>query len=105
MSNVQDLFDQMGQRFNAGAAAGVDEVFQYDIEGAGTWQVSVANGECSVATGDDADASVTLSMSPETLEGVMSGEVDGMQAFMTGSIKASGDIMLATRLNDLFPTA
>lgn len=105
MSEVQGLFDQMGQRFNASAAAGVDEVFQYDIEGEGTWQVSVSDGECSIAGGDAADASVTLSMSPETLAGVMSGEVDGMQAFMTGSIKASGDIMLATRLNDIFPLA
>lgn len=103
MSDVQVLFEQMNERFNAAAAAGVEEVFQYDIEGEGSWQVSVAEGQCAVATGDGGDASVTLSMTPETLAGVMSGEVDGMQAFMTGSIKATGDIMLATRLNDLFP--
>lgn len=105
MSEVSALFEQMNTRFNPAAAAGVDEVFQYDIDGEGSWQVSVSDGECSVTEGEDADASVTLSMSPETLAGVMSGEVDGMQAFMTGDIKAAGDIMLATRLNDLFPLA
>jgi putative sterol carrier protein len=42
-------------------------------------------------------------MDTETLGGLMSGEVDGMQAFMMGQLKAEGDIMLATKLSELFP--
>ena len=53
--------------------------------------------------GAQSDPNVTLSMDLETLAGVMSGEIDGMQAFMSGDIQATGDIMLATRLADLFP--
>ena len=48
------------------------------------------------------DPSVTLSMDAETLQEVMSGETDGMQAFMAGQLRAEGDMMLATKLGELF---
>ena len=35
--------------------------------------------------------------------GIMTGEVDGMQAFMMGKLRAEGDMMLATKLSELFP--
>lgn len=105
MSKVQDLFDQMQQRFNPAAAADMDEVFQYDIDGEGSWQAVIADGNCTIHSGDAADASVTLSTDADTLAEVLSGETDGMQAFMSGKIRANGNIMLAMRLNDLFPQA
>ena len=103
MSEVQALLDGMQARFNPKAAAGVDEVFQYDIEGAGSWQVKVTDGTSTLTQGTPDDASVTLATDPDTLKAVLSGEMDGMQAFMSGKIKASGNLMLAMRLNDLFP--
>ncbi len=42
-------------------------------------------------------------MDTDTLAGIASGETDGMQAFMGGKLRAEGDMMLATRLGDLFP--
>ena len=39
----------------------------------------------------------------ETLEGIVSGETDGMQAFMGGKLRAEGDMMLAMKLSELFP--
>jgi putative sterol carrier protein len=41
-------------------------------------------------------------MSTETLKGIVSGETDGMQAFMAGQLRAEGDMMLATKLGELF---
>lgn len=107
-SNMADLgaiFTEMKNRFNAGAAAGLDVVFQYQIEGGEPYYVSVANDSCDVAQGEHDSPSVTLSMDADTLQEVMSGETDGMQAFMAGRIRADGDIMLATRLAALFPVA
>lgn len=107
-SNMADLgaiFTEMKNRFNAGAAAGLDVVFQYQIEGGEPYYVSVANDNCDVAQGEHDSPSVTLSMDADTLQEVMSGETDGMQAFMAGRIRADGDIMLATRLAALFPVA
>ena len=42
-------------------------------------------------------------MSTETLVGIMTGETDGMQAFMGGKLRAEGDMMLAMKLGELFP--
>lgn len=105
MADLNAIFTEMKSRFNADAAAGTDAVFQYEISDGGEWYVSVQDGGCEVAEGNSDDATVTLRMDSATLEEVMSGETDGMQAFMTGRIQADGDIMLATKLAALFPVA
>ncbi|EAR63097.1 SCP2 sterol-binding domain-containing protein [Neptuniibacter caesariensis] len=105
MADLNAIFTEMKSRFNADAAAGTDAVFQYEISDGGEWYVSVQDGGCEVAEGNSGDATVTLRMDSATLEEVMSGETDGMQAFMTGRIQADGDIMLATKLAALFPVA
>jgi len=33
----------------------------------------------------------------------MDGSTDGMQAFMAGQLRAEGDMMLATKLGEIFP--
>ena len=105
MADMNAIFTEMKSRFNAEAAAGTDAVFQYEISDGGEWYVSVQDGQCDVAEGSNDDATVTLRMDSATLQEVMSGETDGMQAFMTGRIQADGDIMQATRLAVLFPVA
>ena len=105
MADLKAIFSQMEQRFDSSAAAGTDAVFQYDISDGGEWFVTVQDGSCAVAEGSSDEPTVTLRMDSTTLEEVMSGEVDGMQAFMTGRIQADGDIMLATKLAALFPVA
>ncbi len=103
MSDVKQLLDQMHTRFNPTAAVGLDAIFQYDIENEGSWQITVKDDQCEINQGDAVEATVTLLMAKDTLASVISGDTDGMQAFMAGTIKATGDIMLATRLTDLFP--
>jgi putative sterol carrier protein len=105
MSDVTSLLDTMQQRFNPGAASGMDEIFQYDIDDEGSWHIIIKQDQCEIAAADETEASVTLSMTKDTLASVINGDTDGMQAFMMGDIKASGDVMLATRLSDLFPLA
>ncbi len=105
MADLNAIFTEMKNRFNADAAAGTDAIFQYEISDGGEWYVTVQEGNCEVAEGSSDEATVTLRMDSATLEGVMSGEIDGMQAFMTGSIQADGDIMLATKLAAIFPVA
>jgi putative sterol carrier protein len=41
-------------------------------------------------------------MSSETWLAVLNQELNGMQAFMSGKLKVSGDIMLAQRVPELF---
>lgn len=105
MADMNSIFTEMKSRFNADAAVGTDAVFQYEISDGGEWFVTVQDGSCEVTEGSNDDATVTLRMDTETLEEVMSGETDGMQAFMSGRIQADGDIMLATKLAAIFPVA
>ncbi len=105
MSEVNKLLAEMQKRFDSDAAADVDAIFQYDIDQEGSWQIAVKDGICEINEGEPDEATVTLGMDTATLASVLSGETDGMQAFMSGSIQASGDIMLATRLSDIFPLA
>lgn len=104
MSNAKAIFDTMVTRFDKDAAAGMDAVFQFEIDDAEPYFVVIADDSARYEQGEHDDANVTLSMDTETLSEVMSGELDGMQAFMQGKIRADGDIMLATKLTEVFPT-
>lgn len=104
-TDVKEVFSKMPGVFNPGAAQGMDAVFQFEItgEGGGNWNVIIKDGTCEIKEGTHASPSVTLTMSAETWLGMVNKEVNGMQAFMSGQLKASGDIMLAQRIEQLFP--
>lgn len=104
-TDAKEVFDKMPEVFNPGAAQGLDAVFQYDItgDGGGSWSVIVKDGVCQIREGTHNSPSVTLTMSVETWLGIVNRETNGMQAFMSGQLKASGDIMLAQRIEQLFP--
>ncbi|MCW8885612.1 MAG: SCP2 sterol-binding domain-containing protein [Motiliproteus sp.] len=98
-------FEQMLNRFDPAAAGSLDVVFQYQIEDLGAYHFIVKDQNCVLGSGEHEAPSVTLKMNEETLVNILDGETDGMAAFMTGQLKATGDLMLATRLPQLFPAA
>lgn len=100
--SVDQVFEKLEQNFNAEAAKGLDLVFQFDIEDDKVYHLVINDGTCKLAEGEHEDPSVTLIMNSETLKGIVSGETDGMQAFMAGQLRAEGDMMLATKLGELF---
>ena len=103
MSAVAEIIEKMKGSFNAEAAAGMENVFQFSIEDGEDFFVAVNNGAFEIGSGSNDDPSVTLIMNTETLVGIMTGETAGMQAFMAGQLRAEGDMMLATKLGELFP--
>lgn len=105
IASVKEVFEKVPQVFNANAAKGMDKVFQYVItgEGGGNWSVAVKDGAVKVSEGTHASPSVTLTMSSQTWLAMVNKQVTGMQAFMSGQLKVSGDIMLAQRIPELFP--
>lgn len=100
--SVAQVFEKLEKNFNADAAKGLDLVFQFNIEDDKNYHLIIKDGSCKLVEGDHEDPSVTLIMNSETLEGIVSGETDGMQAFMAGQLRAEGDMMLATKLGELF---
>jgi putative sterol carrier protein len=105
ITNVKEVFAKMPESFNANAAQGLNAVFQFDITGddGGKWNVAVKDGACAVNEGTSDAPTVTLTMDAATWLGMVNKEVNGMQAFMSGKLKASGDIMLAQRFATIFP--
>ena len=52
MTNVADIVKTMQSKFNAGAAAGLDLVFQFNIEDGDNHYLVVKDGTCDVQQGD-----------------------------------------------------
>lgn len=98
-----NTLEKLQARFNPEAAEGMDEVFQFHFSDAGNHYLVIKDRTLDVQEGEHDDPSVSLSMSTDTLKGIMNGDINGMTAFMTGKLKATGNVMLATKLTSLFP--
>ena len=104
MSTVAKVIETMQARFSPSAAAGLDLVFQFKIEDAENYYLTIKDGTCTLTEGDAANPSVSLVMDSATLKGVLKGEISGMEAFMSGRLRTEGDMMLALKLGELFPS-
>jgi len=62
----------------------------------------MADGQCTVSAGADDAPRVTLGLSLSDLLRFIAGQLDGMQAFMSGKLKLSGDMMFATTMQNWF---
>jgi putative sterol carrier protein len=102
--DIKEVFTRMPEALNPSAAQGMNAVFQLDItgQGGGKWHVVVRDGACQVNEGSHEAPNVTLTMSSETWLSIVNKESNGMQAFVSGTLKVSGDIMLAQRIEKLF---
>jgi putative sterol carrier protein len=98
---VQEFFDTLPDRVDPGKTAGMNNSYVFDIEGAGEWTVSVADGAVAVVEGAG-DADCTISASEETLMKIASGEANATTAYMTGKLKIKGDMGAALKLQKLF---
>lgn len=102
---VDQVMDAMQTRFQPDAAAGQSAIIQWDIagpDGTISRQVRVADGACTVAKDTNEAARVTLALSQPDFLRFISGQLDGMQAFMSGKLKISGDLMFAQTMQTWF---
>jgi len=99
---VADIMTQMQSAFVAEEAEGLEATFQFCISDDEDFYVSIDDASCSASLGNHEDPEITMSMDSETLNEIVSGELDGMAAFMGGRLQAEGDVMLGTRLSQLF---
>ena len=105
MSDVAKAVEAMQAKFNPAAAAGLDLVYGFDITDEGKhYALIIKDGTCDLQEGENPDANCTLVLDSETLKGLVSGETDGMQAFMGGKLRVEGDMMLSMKLSELFPS-
>ena len=103
MSDCQTLMSRLQQRFDPEAAGTLAAVFHYRVNDS-DHQLRIDQGACILESGPPEEADATLTLEADTLCSLLDGELDGMAAFMSGQLKVGGDMMLAMRLTELFPT-
>ncbi len=106
-TSVADVFKAMPERFNAAAAAGVNAVYQFDLTGddGGTYHVKVAEQACEVNEGGTDSPNITITMAASDYLDMVNGKLNPQMAFMGGKLKIKGDMSLALKMQQLFPTA
>jgi putative sterol carrier protein len=85
---------------NLDKLAGVNAVCQFEITGdsGGSWYVDMTVVPPKVVAGTSNKAKCTITCTDKELVGIMSGEINATMAVMTGKLKISGDMGLASKL-------
>ena len=102
------VFDNFPERFQPAKAQGVDADIQFVVTDQGEefpYVVSVRNGACTVQEGPTADPKVTLTTDLLSFVKLITGQAQGVQLFMTGKLKVSGDLMFSQRIMTFFEPA
>jgi putative sterol carrier protein len=105
VSNVKEYIDTLPARFVADASKGVHAVFQFELTGDGgaTFHVAVDDGAMKVTDGQAASPSTTIKMNSEDYVKMFNGKLSGTMAFMKGLLKVTGNVMLAQKMQTIFP--
>ena len=101
--DAMELINKLPAAFNPDAAQGTECVLQFNTSKPS--YATIKDGACTVAEGTAASPDVTLTIADEDLVALMTGELNGMTAFMTGKLQLDGDLMLAQRISSLFDPA
>ena len=101
---ARQLIEEMPQTFRPERAGRASAVIQFQIagEGGGDWYVTIKERTCTVTEGVTGSADATVRMDAGDYVALSSGKLGSMKAFMTGKVKASGDISLLQRMDSWF---
>jgi len=102
---IAEAFDTMVTIFNPAAAGSMNKTLQWNITGeeAGVYALKIANGTCELIKGGVEKPDMTLTVADKDWLGIASGQLNAMTAFTSGKLKIAGDMMLAMKLQQLFP--
>jgi putative sterol carrier protein len=105
--DASDLFDnklpaQLAANPDKAKAVGAKYAFKITGEGGGEWTVDLAGAVPSVKQGIDGPANCTIEVAHEDFKNMLSNPAAGMQLFFAGKLRVTGDMMLATKLQQLF---
>jgi putative sterol carrier protein len=99
---VTRVIEKLPSRFQAEAAGSLDAIFQFLLDDAEDFYISIKEQVCTTEPGEHNDPSITLLMDSDTFIKVVTGQQDGMSAFLKGQLRAEGNVILATKLGKLF---
>ena len=102
---LEKVFDGMAGSFNPEKAAGQQAVVQYEIaapDGSHDYAMRIADGRCEIDNGRAESPRVSLRIGLADFLRLITGAANGMQLFMTGKLKVSGDLFFAQTYQSWF---
>ncbi len=101
---VRATFAGMVERFAPDKAGGLSANIAFNLSGdnGGLYWIKIADGAASTGEGSLASADMTVHASADDWFAVAIGDLNPMQAFMTGKLKVQGDMGLAMKMQTLF---
>ena len=98
---AKEFFEELPSHADTSKTAGMHASYVFDIDGSGTWTVSVADGKVAVSEGDHG-GECKISASTATFERIVEGKQNPLTAYMLGKLKVHGDVSAAMKLSKLF---
>jgi putative sterol carrier protein len=104
---LDGVFDRMPTLFRADRAGATQAVIHWNITGGpggstDTYETVIEDGACTVTNQPAREPKLAMTLDPVTFFKVISGSGNPLMMFMTGKIKAKGDLGLAAQVAKLF---
>jgi putative sterol carrier protein len=102
---LDGVFEGMSTAFNPSKAGEQQATVQYEItapDGAHAYSMRIADGRCQVERGAAESPRVTIRAALPDFLRLITGKVNGVQLFMTGKLKVSGDLFFAQTFQGWF---
>ena len=104
---LDEVFGRMPSLFRADRAGSTNAVIHWNITGrpdggTDTYEVVIEDGTCTVSGTAEREPKLSLTMGPVEFLKTVSGGANPVMMFMTGKLKAKGDLGLAANIANLF---
>jgi len=101
------IFSKFPDLFRPDRAGSTNAVIHWSVSGApdggtDTYELVIADGKCTLSPKPEHDPKLAITVGPVDFVKVVSGNGNPMMMFMTGKLKAKGDLGLAANIANLF---
>jgi hypothetical protein len=104
---LDEIFNRMPTLFRPDRAGSTNAVIHWVVgdrpdAGANTYELVIADGACTLSPTPERDPKLTVTLGAVEFLKVVTGVGNPMMMFMTGKLKAKGDLGLAANIANLF---
>ena len=101
---IAQIFPEMVAHFNPQKAQGIEARVQFDLSGdnGGTYWLSINQGAATSGEGRIERPQMIVKAQADDYAAMANGDLNPMQAFMSGRVKIQGDMGLAMRFMSMF---
>ncbi len=104
---LDEVFSRMPASFRPDRAGDTNAVIHWVVTGrpdggSDTYEVVIADGTCVISETPQREPRLTLTLGPVEFLKVVSNNANPVMLFMTGKVKAKGDLGLAANIANLF---